>query len=49
MAPAIKTKNLELLLMSEVQQTNDNKLNLDSGAELSYISNTVKVPYESWI
>ena len=42
MAPAIKTKNLELLLMSEVQQTNDNKLNIDSGAELSYISNTVK-------
>ena len=28
--------------MSEVQQTNDNKLNIDSGAELSYISNTVK-------
>ena len=42
MVPAIKTKNLELLLMSEVQQTNDNKLNLDSGTELSYISNTVK-------
>lgn len=42
MLPAIKQKNLELLLLSEVQQTNDNKLNLDSGSELSYLSNTVK-------
>jgi len=42
MVPAIKRKNLELLLLSEVQQTNDNQINLDSGSELSYISNTVK-------
>lgn len=40
--PAIKRDNLELLLLSEVQQTNDNKLNLDSGSQLSYLSNTVK-------
>ncbi len=42
MVPAIKKENLELKLMSEVQQTNDNFLNLDSGTELSYLSNTVK-------
>ncbi|NBW69935.1 MAG: hypothetical protein EBR32_00785 [Bacteroidetes bacterium] len=42
MAPLIKAKNIELLLMSEVQQTNDNKLNIDSGSELSYVSKTVK-------
>lgn len=42
MVPAIKKDNLELLLLSEVQQTNDNKLNVDSGSELSYLSNTVK-------
>lgn len=40
--PAIKRENLELLLLSEVQQTNDNNLNLDSGTQLSYLSNTVK-------
>lgn len=40
--PAIKKDNLELLLLSEAQQTNDNDLNLDSGTELSYLSNTVK-------
>lgn len=39
--PAIKTENLELLLLSEAQQTNDNDLNVDSGAELSYISKTI--------
>jgi hypothetical protein len=42
MVPAIKQENLEFKLLSEVQQTNDNKLNLDSGSELSYLSNTVK-------
>ena len=40
--PAIKTDNLELLLLSEVQQTNDNDLNVDSGSQLSYLTNTVK-------
>jgi hypothetical protein len=42
MVPAIKRKNLEWLLLTEMQQTNDNQLNLDSGTELSYVSNTVK-------
>lgn len=42
MVPAIKSNDLELKLISEMQQTNDNKLNIDSGSELSYISNTVK-------
>jgi hypothetical protein len=42
MVPAIKRDNLQLLLMSEAQQTNDNDLNVDSGSELSYLSNTVK-------
>lgn len=40
--PAIKQDNLELLLLSEAQQTNDNDLNIDSGSELSYLTNTVK-------
>lgn len=40
--PAIRKDNLELLLLSEVQQTNDNDLNVDSGSQLSYITNTVK-------
>lgn len=40
--PLIKTSNLQWLLLSEVQQTNDNDLNLDSGSQLSYITNTVK-------
>ncbi|GAB5410791.1 MAG: hypothetical protein BalsKO_31560 [Balneolaceae bacterium] len=40
--PAIKQENLELLLLSEAQQTNDNELNVDSGSQLSYISNTVR-------
>lgn len=42
MVPAIKQEHLELLLLSEVQQTNDNKINLDSGTQLSYVSNTVQ-------
>lgn len=42
MVPAIKRENLELKLLSEIQQTNDNKLNVDSGSELSYLSKTVK-------
>lgn len=40
--PAIKKDNLELLLLSEVQQANDNDLNIDSGSQLSYLTNTVK-------
>ncbi len=40
--PAIKRENLQLLLLSEVQQTNDNNMNIDSGTQLSYLSNTVK-------
>lgn len=40
--PAIKKENLELLLLSEVQQTNDNDLNFDSGSQLSYLTKTVK-------
>ena len=42
MVPLIRQDNLEWLVMSEAQQTNDNDLNLDSGSELSYLSNTVK-------
>mgnify|MGYP001549881631 CR=1 FL=1 len=42
MVPAIKRQNLELLLLSEVQQTNDNQINLDSGTQLSYLSKTVQ-------
>jgi len=42
MVPLIRQENLEWLLMSEAQQTNDNDLNLDSGSELSYLSKTVK-------
>lgn len=40
--PVIKQENLELLLLSEAQQTNDNDLNIDSGSQLSYLSNTIK-------
>lgn len=40
--PAIKTENLEWLILSEAQQTNDNNLNVDSGSQLSYLTNTVK-------
>ncbi len=40
--PVIKQDNLEWLILSEAQQTSDNDLNIDSGSELSYISNTVK-------
>lgn len=40
--PVIRRENLEWLLLSEIQQTNDNTINLDSGSQLSYISNTVK-------
>lgn len=42
MVPAIKRNNLELLLLSEVHQTNDNQINLDSGTQLSYLSKTVQ-------
>lgn len=47
MVPAIKRDNVELLLLSEVQQTNDNQINLDSGAQLSYLTNTVKLHLRS--
>lgn len=40
--PVIKQENLEWLILSEAQQTSDNDLNIDSGSEISYISNTVK-------
>jgi hypothetical protein len=40
--PVIKRDNLEWLLLSEAQQTNDNDLNVDSGSQLSYLSKTVK-------
>ena len=40
--PVIKRDNLELILLSEAQQTNDNELNVDSGSQLSYLTNTVK-------
>lgn len=40
--PVIKTKHLEWMLLTDAQQTNDNELNLDSGSQLSYLSNTVK-------
>ena len=42
MVPAIKQNNLEFKLLSEIHQTNDNSFNIDSGSELSYLSNTVK-------
>ncbi|MBE79750.1 MAG: hypothetical protein CL670_11390 [Balneola sp.] len=40
--PVIKQDNLELLLLTDAQQTNDNDLNLDTGSQLSYITNTIK-------
>lgn len=40
--PVIKQENLEWLLLSDAHQTNDNDLNIDSGSQLSYLSNTVK-------
>lgn len=40
--PAYKQDNLELNLMSEIQQTNDNDLNIDNGAQFSYKTKTVE-------
>lgn len=40
--PAYTSKNLDLMLMSDVQQTNDNDMNIDSGAQLSYKTKTVQ-------
>lgn len=40
--PIIKQENLEWLLLSDAQQTNDNDLNIDSGLQISYLSKTVK-------
>jgi hypothetical protein len=40
--PVIKQENLQWLMLSEAQQTNDNDLNIDSGTQLSYLTKTVK-------
>lgn len=40
--PIIKTSNLEWVILSDAQQTNDNDLNLDTGSQLSYISKTIQ-------
>ncbi|MFN1834201.1 PorV/PorQ family protein [Balneola sp. MJW-20] len=40
--PAVKTDFLELNLMSELQQTNDNNMNVDNGAQLSYLTKTIQ-------
>lgn len=40
--PVIKQENLEWLLLSEVQQTSDNDLNVDSGTQLSYLTKTIQ-------
>jgi len=40
--PVIKKDNLELIVMTDAQQTNDNDLNIDSGSQLSYVTNTIK-------
>lgn len=40
--PIIKTNNLKFDILSDVQQSNDNELNLDSGSQLSYVTKTVK-------
>ena len=42
MLPIIKKENLEWIILSDAQQTNDNNINVDSGSQLSYISKTVK-------
>ncbi len=40
--PIVEQDNMKWLILSEAQQTSDNDLNVDSGSEFSYISNTVK-------
>ena len=40
--PAVKMENYEWLLISEIQQTNDNNLNLDNGTQFSYKTRTVE-------
>ena len=40
--PIVKMENIEWDILSDVQQTNDNELNLDSGSQLSYLTRTVK-------
>jgi hypothetical protein len=40
--PVVKKENIQFLLLSDIQQTNDNDLNFDSGTQLSYLSKTVQ-------
>lgn len=40
--PVIKREYLKWVLLAEAHQTNDNDLNVDTGSELSYLTNTVK-------
>ena len=40
--PIVNQENLQWSVLSDIQQTNDNELNLDSGSELSYLSKTIK-------
>lgn len=40
--PVIKKDNMEWVLLADAHQTNDNDLNLDTGSQLSYLTNTVK-------
>lgn len=40
--PVIKYEDMQLLLLTDAQQTNDNDLNVDTGSEFSYLTKTVK-------
>lgn len=40
--PVVKKDNMELIVLSDAQQTNDNDLNIDSGTQLSYLTKTIK-------
>lgn len=40
--PVIKRDNVEWILLTDAHQTNDNDINLDTGSQLSYLTNTVK-------
>ncbi|MDR9415333.1 MAG: PorV/PorQ family protein [Gracilimonas sp.] len=40
--PVIKRDNIEWILLADAHQTNDNDINLDTGSQLSYLTNTVK-------
>jgi len=39
--PAVKTENIEILLLADANQTNDNDLNGDFGGQLRYQTNSV--------